>query len=247
VHPRDVTRSALLWAGLAGVVLAAVPPMVLGYPLVVVDPNRKLSDWYFRMLGKALVGLNPGWRVTVEGREHLAEGGPFVLVVNHGSFVDLMAMGFLDHPTKYIGKESLFKIPVFGWALAIAGEVPVRRGDRESGHAALERLGEWLDRGVSVGLFPEGTRSSDGTIGSFKLGAFKLAIEKRRPIVPVVLTGARALLPKDSFVFEREADIRVRVLPPVSTDGLGLSDVAGVAADVRAKMIEAFERGANTS
>lgn len=233
-------RSALTWAGFAGVVLVGVPPMVLGYPLVLVDPNRAISDWYFRRIARVLIGLNPFWKVTVDGKEQLERGGPFVLVVNHQSFADLMAMCFLDHPTKYLGKHSVFKLPVFGWALAIAGEVPVRRGDRKSGAEALDKLREWLERGVSVALFPEGTRSADGNIGKFKLGAFNLAIKAGRPIVPVVIAGARELLPKHSVVFEEAANIRVRVLPPESTEGLTLDDAGALAERVRERMCYAL-------
>lgn len=238
---RDVLRSAAIWSGFAGVVAVAVPPMVLGYPLVLLDPNRAISDWYFRRLGKALVKVNPLWRVHVEGKERLREGGPFVLVVNHQSFADLIAMCFLDHPTKYLGKASVFDVPVFGWALRIAGEVPVVRGNRDSGRAALDRLGTWLDRGVSVALFPEGTRTETGEIGPFKVGAFKLAIAHRRPVVPVVLSGARDLLPKGSLVFEGRADVRVRVLEPIPTDRYTVDDAGTLAEETRARMVAAYE------
>jgi 1-acyl-sn-glycerol-3-phosphate acyltransferase len=234
---RSLLRSAAIWSGFAGVVLVAVPPMMVGYPLVLVDPNRAISDWWLRTLGKALVRVNPLWSIVVEGKEKLAHGGPYVLVVNHQSFVDLIAMCFLDHPTKYLGKESVFKVPVFGWALAIAGEVPVERGNRESGRTAIELLGKWLDRGVSVALFPEGTRSKTGEIGKFKLGAFRLAIDHGRPVVPIVLSGAKDVLPKGSFVFENAAQIRVQVLDPIDTSA---REPESLADEVRTKMIEAL-------
>jgi 1-acyl-sn-glycerol-3-phosphate acyltransferase len=243
---QTIARSAAIWTGIAGVVMVAVPPMVLGFPLVVVDPNRAISDWYFRTIGKMLVRINPMWRVDVIGKEKLARGGPYVLVVNHQSFADLIAMCHLDHPTKYLGKASAFSVPVFGWALRIAGEVPVVRGDRGSGKEAVDRLEAWLDRGVSVTLFPEGTRTETGEIGAFKLGAFRLAIAKQVPIVPVVLSGARDLLPKGSLLFERDAEVRVEVLDPVRTGGLGEGDAASLAEDVRARMIAAYAATAMT-
>lgn len=240
-RPADVFRSALVWAGFTGVVLVAVPPMLLGYPLVLVDPNRALADWYLRSLGRALVRVNPRWSITVEGREHLDKSTASVLVVNHQSLVDLLAMCFLHHPVKYLGKQSVFDVPIFGWALRVAGEIPVERGDRTSGSQARRRITEWLERGVSVAVFPEGTRSGDGSMGSFKPGAFQLAIAAKRPIVPVVLGGARDLLPKRSVVFARDAHIRVRVLPPVSTLGLGPSDAADLARRVRESMLGALD------
>jgi 1-acyl-sn-glycerol-3-phosphate acyltransferase len=234
---RDVLRSGLVWTGFAGAALVAFPPMLLGYPLVLVDPERALSDWWFRTLGRALMTINPRWSVTVDGKERLATGGPFVLVVNHQSLTDLMAMCFLDHPTKYLGKESVFKVPLLGWAMRIAGEVPVRRGERDSGAQAVERLRDWLGRGVSVAIFPEGTRSEDGSIGPFRLGAFRLAIETERPIVPVVISGAAHLLPKGSWIFQEHAEVGLRVLLPVSTAGLSRDDAQTLAEKVRAQMI----------
>lgn len=236
----DVVRSAAVWSGFGAATLLAFPPMVLGYPLVLLDPNRALSDAWLRTIGRALVRLNPLWSVEVEGREHIEAGGPYVLVVNHQSLVDLIAMCFLHHPTKYLGKAAVFRVPVFGWALHIAGEVPVERGNRKSGSQALLELRRWLARGVSVCLFPEGTRSEAGGIAPFKLGAFNLAIQTRCPIVPVVLAGARELLPKGSVVFEKSAHIRVRVLPPVSTLGLDGSEAGRLAGEVREQMIAAL-------
>lgn len=239
-RPRDVARSAAIWAGFAGIILFGVPPMLLGYPLVLVDPNRALSDWYFRRLARLMVGINPFWRVTVHGKEKLAAGGPYVLVVNHQSLADLIAMCFLDHPTKYLGKKAAFDVPVFGWALRIAGEVPVVRGDRTSGAAAVEELGAWLERGVSVCVFPEGTRSKSGELGTFKHGAFRLAIAHQRPVVPIVLSGAADLLPKGSVLFKQRAHIEVQVLDPIPTADLGPDDVVTLTDRVRAVMAAAL-------
>lgn len=243
IGARDVLRSAAIWAGFAGVVAFAVPPMLFGYPLVIVDPNRALSDWYFRRIARLVVGINPYWSVTVEGKEKLASGGPFVLVVNHQSLTDLIAICFLDHPSKYLGKQAAFDVPVFGWALRIAGEVPVVRGDHGSGAEAVAKLGAWLDRGVSVTIFPEGTRSEDGELGRFKHGAFRLAIAHERPIVPVVLSGAHDLLPKGSLVFKRRADIRVQVLDPIPTKGLVEADVHALTEQTRDAMSRALAHG----
>ncbi|HUS66117.1 MAG TPA: lysophospholipid acyltransferase family protein [Kofleriaceae bacterium] len=237
---RTILRSAAIWGGMAGVVMAAFPPMMLGYPLVLVDPDRALSDWYFRTIGKAIVRANPLWRVEVVGKEKLERGGPFVLVVNHQSFADLVAMCFLDHPTKYLGKASVFRVPVLGWGMTIAGQVPVVRGDRESGKEAVGKLAGWLRRGVSVALFPEGTRSESGAIGGFRLGAFRLAIAEGRPVVPVVLSGARELLPKRSVLFEKHAVIRLQVLDAIATAGRPADGAQALADEVRARMVAAF-------
>lgn len=239
---RDVARSALIWSGFAGVTLLAVPPLLLGYPLVLVDPNRALADRYLRGIARALVKMNPMWDVQVEGTRHLVFGEPFVLVCNHQSMADLIAMCFLGHDTKYLGKGSVFRVPVFGWALKVAGEVAVERGDKRSGSRALGELGKWLDKGVSVCVFPEGTRSKDGTIAPFKMGAFKLAVDHHRPIVPVVISGAGDLLPKHSMIFSGRARVRVRVLEPIPTRGLGEDDVEALANRTRDRMLATLDQ-----
>src|SRR5512143_1127265 len=71
---RDIVRSAAIWSGFAGIVALGVPPMLLGYPLVLVDPNRAISDWYFRSLARLIVGINPFWNVTTVGKEKLEHG-----------------------------------------------------------------------------------------------------------------------------------------------------------------------------
>src|SRR5262249_17246747 len=83
-------------------------------------------------------------------------------------------------------------------------------------------------RGVSVALFPEGTRSETGELGAFKHGAFRLAITHQKPIVPIVLSGASDLLPKGSVIFKKRAHIHVSVLDPLPTTGLGLQGVNGL-------------------
>ncbi len=238
----DIARSALVWGGMAALTLVAVPPMLLGYPLVAADPDRTLSDRYLHALGRALILVNPRWRVRVEGAEALRGRGAFVFVANHQSLIDLVLMCLLGRPMKYLGKASVFRVPVFGWALRIAGEVPVERGNRESGAQALDELKRWLSRGVSVCLFPEGTRSDDDEIGPFRKGAFRLAIETQRSIVPVVISGARDVLPKGSLVFARSADVRVQVLEPVDTAGLTSRDTDALAERVRGAMVEAYRR-----
>jgi 1-acyl-sn-glycerol-3-phosphate acyltransferase len=92
-----------------------------------------------------------------------------------------------------------------------------------------------------VGVFPEGTRSKDGAIGPFKPGAFRLAIETGRPIVPVVLSGIADVLPKGSMLFEGSADVRIRVLEPIPTAGLGPQQAASLAEDVRTRMARALD------
>jgi len=141
---------------------------------------------------------------------------------------------------KWIGKQEAFRIPWLGWAFHLAGYVPVDRSDKVSGSAALARLRRYLDAGIAVGLFAEGTRSRDGSLRAFKPGPFKLAIDAGVPVIPVAITGAGAAMPPDG-VRIRRADVRVRILPPIPTAGLRVADVDRLREETRGRIAEALD------
>jgi len=205
------------------------------------DPGRTRVSQAMRALGQWMVRCSPLWRVTVEGA--LPQGpGAFVVVPNHQSLVDALAIAFLPRDLKWIGKRSVFLVPWLGWAFHLAGYVPVLRGDKGSGASALRRLRRYLAGGQPVGLFAEGTRSRDGTLRPFKAGPFKLAIEAGVPIYPVAIRGAGEAMPADTL-WIHPAEIRVRILPPVPTAGLAAADVDTLRETVRARLAEALDGG----
>ena len=112
---------------------------------------------------------------------------------------------------KWLSKDTIFKIPVMGWMMRMALDMPVQRGKRESVVAALAECRDRLARRVSVMIFPEGTRSPTDDLLPFKDGAFKLAIEARVPILPIAIAGTRNCMAKGSFAF-RHAHAKARVL-----------------------------------
>ena len=128
---------------------------------------------------------------------------------------------------KWLSKDALFRIPVMGWLMRMAGDIPVKRGSRESAMQALAECRKRLQNRVSVMIFPEGTRSPADTLLPFKDGAFKLAIEAGVPIMPIAVAGTRGCMAKHSFMFRR-ARAKARVLPPIPTAGMTSADVAGL-------------------
>lgn len=206
------------------------------------DRHRMATSRAVRFLGQVLVAP-PFWRVTVEGSLP-APPATFVVVPNHRSMVDALAIACLPREMKWIGKAEAFQIPWLGWAFRIAGYVPVVRGDKESGSAALSRLRRYLDAGIPVGLFAEGTRSRDGTLRPFRPGPFKLAVDTGVPIVPVAITGAgEAMAPDEAWI--RPSRIHVRILPPIPTAGLTVRDVDRLREETRARIAAALEDGAS--
>lgn len=200
-------------------------------------PHRVSQLWAW-----TLTRLLPFWEIQVEGLERIQKGKPYVVVSNHQSMLDiLLLLARLPLHFKFIAKKELFWIPFFGWHLALAGYICLKRGDPESGRACLAKAREWLRRGVSVIFFPEGTRSPDGLIHEFKAGAFKLALEEKAELLPLVVAGTREAIPKYSWRIERRAPLFLKVLGPVSTEGKGIQDLEAVRQSIRENIMREFD------
>lgn len=227
--------TALFVPFVLGVLAASLPVAAIVRALTFpFDRHRLATSRALRFLGELLV-MPPYWHVTLEGS--LPDPpATFVVVPNHRSMVDALAIARLPREMKWIGKEEAFRIPWLGWAFHIAGYVPVVRGDKKSGSKALSRLRGYLDAGIPVGLFAEGTRSRDGTLKPFRPGPFKLAVDKGVPIVPVAIAGAgEAMAPDQAWI--RPSRIRVRILPPIPTAGF---DVDALREETRRRLAEAL-------
>jgi 1-acyl-sn-glycerol-3-phosphate acyltransferase len=201
------------------------------------DRDRRILHLYSCFWAQLYFYVNPIWSLRVEGREHLPWRGAAVLVSNHESLGDVLVLFGLYRPFKWVSKASVFKVPFLGWNMSLNGYVPLVRGDKESIAKMMDHCRRWLDRGMPVLLFPEGTRSEDGQLKPFKDGAFRLAIEKGCPVIPIVLTGTADSLPKHGFVLRQPCRARVRVLPPVPVEPFN-GDVAALRDHVRALILE---------
>jgi 1-acyl-sn-glycerol-3-phosphate acyltransferase len=191
----------------------------------IADPDRHWVHAFLSRWGFQYFRVNPFWRIRVEGRERIPDG-PSVLVVNHQSLADVVAVLGLYRRFKFVSKASLFQLPLVGWSMGLARYMRVVRGRPHSTQLMLEDCRAWLRRGVAVLIFPEGTYAPPGRLLPFKRGAFRLAIEERVPLVPVVLEGTRGLVLGDGPWLEPRSRIRVRVLPPWPSSELGTDEGA---------------------
>lgn len=208
------------------------------------DRRRRWLHLYTCLWAGHYALLMPGWQVRVRGREHIKPGGVYVLCSNHQSHVDTLVLSALFRHFKWVAKANVFRVPFIGWNMTLNGYVALRRGDAASIATMLRTCRGHLDAGSSVFMFPEGTRSRDGRLRGFKHGAFSLAAEAGVPVVPIVLDGTTAALPKSSWrlgLDRAKLPITVEVLAPVSLSDL--SPGAGAAelrAEVRARMLAAL-------
>jgi 1-acyl-sn-glycerol-3-phosphate acyltransferase len=202
------------------------------------DRGRYAAGRAFRNLGVFVTWLNPYWHFETSGVRIRDPRHPYVAVSNHESYADIFLFCHLPWEMKWLSKTTIFKIPVMGWMMRMAGDVPVVRGDRESGVQALAACRDRLSKRVSVMIFPEGTRSPTEDMLPFKDGAFRIAIETGTPILPMAVAGTRYAMAKGSFEF-RPAHARCRVLAPVPTAGLTEADIPGLRDRVRSLIQDA--------
>jgi 1-acyl-sn-glycerol-3-phosphate acyltransferase len=165
-----------------------------------------------------------GVKVTVEGLERVPKRGSYVFMSNHQGSYDIFALhGHLPFDFKWLAKKELFSIPFFGWTLAAAGYVSIDREGNRDTVRAMNEAAQRIHDGMSVLIFPEGSRSPDGSIQSFKKGGFSLAMKSKVPIVPVSIAGSREIMPKGQKV-ANPGRIRIRVDAPINTQDYALRD-----------------------
>ncbi len=199
------------------------------------DRRRLISGRFLRLMAVAASRLTPFWSFSIYGDVPRRFEGPTVFVSNHESQADPFLISLLPWEMKWLAKASLFRIPFAGWSLALAGDIPVHRGEGKSAREAMDRCKRWLERGVPVIIFPEGTRSSDGAMGPFKDGAFRLALDCGANIVPIAVCGTRKALPKHSWKFGFTRAF-VAVGAPIRTAGRGAAGLKDIKAEARAQI-----------
>lgn len=242
--------NAWAWVETVALVIIGTPIACLVFVATApFDSGRYAAGRFFRLLGVLSVKLNPLWKFSVSGDFISDPRRPYVAVSNHESYADIFLISHVPWEMKWLSKETMFKIPCFGWMMRMAGDIEVRRGERSSVAQAMQQARNRLAQRVSVMIFPEGTRSRNGELLPFKDGAFRLAIETQSPILPIVVAGTRDCMAKGTFRFQ-PARARARVLKPIETTGLTMDDVPSlrertreVIADARRALVQEM-RGA---
>jgi 1-acyl-sn-glycerol-3-phosphate acyltransferase len=165
-----------------------------------------------------------GCRVRVVEEPGLEVGRGYVVMANHASYFDVLAMlAVLPGQYRFVAKRSLFFIPIFGWSLWAGGFIPVDRKNRSRAREIWAAAGKRLAAGSSVLFYPEGTRSADGRVHAFQRGAFLVALHNGAPILPVGISGARPIMPRHRLAIQ-PGEITVHFGTPVETSDHKIRD-----------------------
>jgi 1-acyl-sn-glycerol-3-phosphate acyltransferase len=200
------------------------------------EPHK--TRWHRRMsqLWMGTFMLLSGIRFSVKGKEVFKGLGNAVIVCNHNSLLDIpVSFPFLPRANKTIAKKSLSYVPIFGWIYSF-GTVLVDRKDSRSRQASFDKMKYVLSHGLDMLIYPEGTRNvTAAPLKSFYDGAFKLAIETQKPIVPIILLNTKRMLPAKPSMYFTPGKITMHILPAITPEGHSIDSLKKKVYDIMAE------------
>jgi 1-acyl-sn-glycerol-3-phosphate acyltransferase len=191
--------------------------LVVGFPFLIHAWLTKTTDklYHVGVNGARLALWLSGVHIDLHGQEKIPHGRAAIYMPNHQSNCDPPAVISILPDVLVMAKQEFFKVPVLGPAMVLRGFIPVDRKNRERAIAAVDQAVESMKRGNSFMAFPEGTRSPDGRLQTFKKGLFVMAIKAGALIVPVSVSGARKVMPKGTFAIH-PGRVRITIQDPIS-------------------------------
>lgn len=244
----DIIKSLWVWFSSVVFILLAFPVAVLLWLISLpFDRRRRLNNRWMIFQGIVLTKMNPFWKVIVEGREKIDHKQAYIIVANHQSMLDIVVFNMLYHRLRWVSKIEIFKVPLVGWEMRMVKYIALERGNKHSVVRMMDECVSTLRDGISIVIFPEGTRSLTGEIGKFKTGAFQLAVKTDKPVLPVLIDGTGDILPKHGMIFRNHRVVRLKVLDPITPGQFITGDPEELAARVQSEMAAALHGLRNTS
>jgi 1-acyl-sn-glycerol-3-phosphate acyltransferase len=218
--------------------------LILGPPLLIYGAISGNTDPLYRIgkLGARMAVWLAGARLEIHGLDRIPRGRAVVFMANHQSNCDPPALLAVLPPVLVMVKKEFFRVPIIGRGMVACGFIRVDRSNREQALEAVEKGVQALRAGKSFLVYPEGTRSPDGRLQSFKKGVFVMALKAGAPIVPISVSGSNKIMPKGKFVM-RPGRVRITFHEPILTAGLAVEDRQAVIERVRTAILSGLERG----
>lgn len=238
---RIIAAVFLVFFGLTSAVFFIVA-LVIWALTVLVDRRLILLHLFSSFWASLYLWVMPAWSVHVDGRRKNVWKRNYVIVSNHQSQLDILVAFHLFIPFKWVSKAEVFKLPFIGWNMWLNRYIKLKRGDKEGIARMFADCEKALSQGNSIFIFPEGTRSTTGAMKPFKPGAFILAKKMAVPILPVVISGTNAALPKHSLNFHGRQPIIIRMLDPIAPEQYDALSVEALSNTVHAIISEELEK-----
>ena len=227
----------LLWVGLSTIFWGSTA-VIISFFTRTGNPVHKVA----RIWARGILFVSR-IKVTVNGLANIDPTQSYVYMSNHQSNFDIpVLLAYLPVQFRWLAKAELFKIPIFGRAMRGAGYVKIDRFNQEAAFESLNEAARKMKNGVSIMIFPEGTRSRDGNIRSFKKGGFVMALDAAVPIVPVVLKGTWTIMDKSSLRINT-GEVSLNIETPIATTDYTRENKDDLIKSVRAVISEGFEKG----
>ena len=199
------------------------------------DKERVIVHYASRLWSMSIFRLCPFWKIKVEGKEKIDRSKAWMVITNHQSMLDIPLMYVLPLTFKWVSKAEVKKWPIFGQVLYLHGDILIERGSGSSARKMMVKCKDHLDKGTSVIIFPEGTRTKTGRIGRFKEGAFVAAKNAGVGILPVVAEGTGSLM--KGWKLDMPHTFTVRILDLVSAEEVASSDLKELTAKMNQRMV----------
>jgi len=240
----NVIKSVWVWlSSIVFITLAFPVALFLWLISLLFDDRRLMNNRWMVIQGIVLTKMSPFWKVITEGREKIDQDQAYVIVPNHQSLLDIVFFNMLRHRLRWVSKKEIFRVPLVGWEMRMVKYIELVRGNKSSVIKMMEECVQSLKEGISIVIFPEGTRSLNGAIGKFKTGAFQIAIKTDKPLLPVLIDGTGEIMPKKGgIIFRNRRVVRIMVLDPIFPGQFGTGDPDELASRVQSLMDTAMDQ-----
>jgi len=222
-----------LWLAVVAIVVT-IPLALMTTAIAIVQSTSPWIDRIIRLWARSLVWA-AGIELHTENLERIDPAKRYVLVCNHYSYLDIPCIlaSLQTQPIRFMAKVSLFKIPIFGWALGRAGFIPIDRKNRRTAVKSFDLAANRIRKGNTIVIFPEEGRSRERAMRPFQRGAFLLAIRAGKTIVPLALDSTFDVWPVGAFWKITPGKVTLRVGTPIETEGLTVRNKDGVLNEAR--------------
>jgi len=233
-----VARTSIIILGIFFITgFMAVMAILVSFAAAGGDTTHKVG----RIWARCILALSK-IRVTVKGLSHLEPGQSYIYMPNHMSNFDIPVLqAYLPIQFRWLAKAELYKIPVFGYAMQRAGYISIDRSDRESAIKSLKKAANIVRNGVSVVIFPEGTRSRNHKIQPFKKGGFFLAVDSGIPIIPIVIHGTEQIMPKKQLSI-KPGNVTIEIKNPIISSDYNRNTKDDLMEKVRDIIMKSYEK-----